>query len=149
MGLVPSPPLSEDLFDDLGRIVASVVGCAQHRCLVRVLVDSHRNLDDWYSRTDSLHHVLLPAQPRPTRQAILLRPSSDFSVLFRHACIVAIGHSHMCTQGWRPYLCGILSAHSSFVTRGRATASSILVRLGLALDVTHPLTHRGAESSRP
>ena len=38
---------------------------------------------------------------------------------------------------------------SLFVTRGRATASSILVQLWLALDITHPLTHRGAEGSRP
>lgn len=38
--------------------------------------------------------------------------------------------------------------HSS-MTRGPATASSILVQLWLALDITHPLTHRGAEGSRP
>ncbi len=71
-GLVPSPPLSEDRFDDLGRVVVSVVGCAQHRRLVHVLVDSHRNLDDWYLRSDSLHHLLLLlAQPRSKQQAIL------------------------------------------------------------------------------
>ena len=39
--------------------------------------------------------------------------------------------------------------HSSSMTRGPATASSILVQLWLALDVAHPLTHRGAEGSRP
>ena len=96
--LVPPRPLSQRRFDDLGRTVVSVVGCAQHRRLVHVLIDSHRNLDDWYLRTDSLHRVPMLTEHRPRRQTVRLRPPPDFSVLFRQTLVITLRHSHMCTR---------------------------------------------------
>lgn len=101
-GLVPSCPLSERRFDNLGGIVVPVVGCAQHRRLVHVLVDVHRDLDDRYSRSDKLHRVLLLTQPRPDRQAVFFRPTPDFGILFRQALIVSLRHSVCVHEGVAP-----------------------------------------------